>query len=72
MVAEDLGDYYRVPPDLRDLHYGKFVEEGEAAISIAEDYNSHNTHRLDLEGMKSLLLTTPFIQSMIPRGDDLP
>ncbi len=72
VVAEDLGDYYRVPPDLRDLHYGKFVEEGEAAISIAEDYNSHNTHRLDLEGMKSLLLTTPFIQSMIPRGDDLP
>ena len=50
-AAEDLGDYFRVPPDLRDLNYGKFVEEGEPGISMAQDYNSHNTTRLDVDGM---------------------
>lgn len=54
-AAEDLGDYYRVPPDLRDLNYGKFVEEGDVRISDATEYNSHNTVRLDLAGMTSLL-----------------
>ena len=55
MVAvEDLGDYYRVPPDLRDLNYAKFMDKGEVAISASEDYNSHNTRRLDLEGMKEI------------------
>lgn len=49
-AAEDLGDYYRVPPDLRDLNYSKFVEQGELKISEAVDYNSHNTRRLDIEG----------------------
>lgn len=53
--AEDLGDYYRVPPDLRDLNYGKFVEQGEEKISQAEDYNSHNAERLDMAGMRELL-----------------
>lgn len=53
--AEDLGDYYRVPPDLRDLNYGKFVEEGDLRISAATEYNSHNTHRLDFAGMGALL-----------------
>ena len=61
--AEDLGGYYRVPPDLRDLNYGKFVEEGEEKISHAEDYNSHNTERLDVEGMKSLLMKLSFMQA---------
>jgi UDP-glucose 4-epimerase len=61
--AEDLGGYYRVPPDLRDLNYGKFVEEGEERISQAEDYNSHNTERLDIEGMKQLLMKLPFMQA---------
>ncbi|XGC82267.1 polysaccharide biosynthesis protein [Bdellovibrio bacteriovorus] len=60
--AEDHGDYYRVPPDLRDLNYGKFVDQGEVAISKAEDYNSHNTERLDVEGMKKLLLKLDFIR----------
>jgi UDP-N-acetylglucosamine 4,6-dehydratase len=55
-AAQDLGDYYRVPPDLRDLNYGKFVEQGEPKISHAEDYNSHNTTRLDVAGMKALLM----------------
>lgn len=59
--AEDRGDYYRIPPDLRDLNYGKFVEKGERRISEAEDYNSHNTRRLDVEGMKKLLLELDFI-----------
>ena len=44
--AEDMGDYFRVPPDLRDLNYSKFVEQGEEKISHTEDYNSHNTQRL--------------------------
>jgi len=66
--AEDMGDYYRVPPDGRDLNYSKFVEQGEEKISHAEDYNSHNTHRLDVEGMKQLLLKLKFMQR-IARGE---
>jgi len=69
--AEDLGSYYRVPPDLRDLNYGKFVEQGEEKISQAEDYNSHNTERLDTEGMKALLRKLEFIKA-IERGDYIP
>ncbi len=64
-AAEDLGEYFRVPPDLRDLNYGKFVDEGERSISLAEDYNSHNTTRLDLKGMESLLLKLPFMRAMV-------
>jgi UDP-glucose 4-epimerase len=63
--AEDLGEYYRVPPDLRDLNYEKFVEQGERRISEAQDYNSHNTRRLDLEGMKAMLLKLDFIQDLV-------
>lgn len=68
VAAEDMGNYYRVPPDLRDLNYGKFVEQGETEISAAEDYNSHNTERLDVEGMKQLLLRLSFMQA-IARGE---
>lgn len=68
VAAEDRGDYYRVPPDLRDLNYGKFVEEGETRISESEDYNSHNTTRLDVAGMKALLMRLPFMQA-IARGE---
>jgi UDP-glucose 4-epimerase len=64
VAAQDLGDYYRVPPDLRDLNYEKFVEEGEARISAAEDYHSHNTTRLDLAGMKALLQKLPLIKAL--------
>ena len=59
-----------MPPDLRDLNYGKFVEQGEARISAAEDYNSHNTVRLDLEGMTELLLRLSFMQA-IARGENV-
>jgi len=63
VAAEDMGDYYRIPPDLRDLNYGKFVEQGEERISHTEDYNSHNTDRLDVEGMKALLMKLSFMQA---------
>jgi len=66
--AVDMGDYYRVPPDLRDLNYAKFVEEGDKKVSELEDYNSHNTQRLDVEGMKQLLLKLEFMQA-ITRGE---
>ncbi|WP_114153210.1 polysaccharide biosynthesis protein [Chromobacterium haemolyticum] len=63
--AEDLGDYYRVPPDLRDLNYGKYVEQGEVKISEATDYNSHNTTRVDIEGMRGLLMKLRFVQALV-------
>ena len=68
VAAEDLGDYYRVPPDLRDLNYAKFMDKGEIEISASEDYNSHNTSRLDVEGMKELLMKLNFMQQ-ITRGE---
>lgn len=68
VAAEDLGGYYRVPPDLRDLNYGKFVEQGEMKISEATDYNSHNTVRLDVSGMQALLMKLRFMQATI-RGE---
>ncbi|MGY6269105.1 polysaccharide biosynthesis protein [Achromobacter denitrificans] len=68
--AEDMGDYYRIPPDLRDLNYAKFVEQGEEKISRSEDYNSHNTQRLDTKGMEQLLLKLEFMQA-IQRGEQV-
>jgi UDP-glucose 4-epimerase len=63
--AEDRGDYYRIPPDARDLNYTKFIEQGELKISSSEDYNSHNTDRLDREGTKNLLLKLDFMRRII-------
>jgi UDP-N-acetylglucosamine 4,6-dehydratase/5-epimerase len=60
--AEDLGEYYRIAPDGRDLNYAKFYEQGQVCIARTEDYNSHNTRRLDVEGMKQLLLKLDFIR----------
>lgn len=54
--AEDQGEYFRVPPDARDLNYMMYVERGEQRISRAEDYNSHNTTRLDLAATREMLL----------------
>jgi UDP-glucose 4-epimerase len=68
VAAQDLGDYYKVPPDLRDLNYGKFVEHGQVEISDAVEYNSHNTHRLDTEGMKALLMKLSFMKATL-RGE---
>jgi UDP-N-acetylglucosamine 4,6-dehydratase len=55
-AAEDLGDYYRISPDGRDLNYAKYFEQGNRAVSGAQEYNSHNTVRLDVAGMRTLLL----------------
>jgi UDP-glucose 4-epimerase len=68
VAAQDLGDYYRVSPDGRDLNYGKFVELGEAKISSAVEYNSHNTTRLDVPGMQALLMKLRFMQATL-RGE---
>jgi UDP-glucose 4-epimerase len=70
VAAEDLGGYYRVPPDLRDLNYGKFVEQGEVKISEATDYNSHNTERLNMAGMQALLMKVRFMQATL-RGEQV-
>ena len=63
--ADDRGDYFRVPPDLRDLNYSKFIEVGEKRISQAEDFNSHNANRLDVDQMKKLLLKTEFVRRLV-------
>ena len=60
--AIDMGNYYRIPCDTRDLNYDKFFTKGSEDISKIEDYHSHNTHRLDIEGMKQQLLRLRFIQ----------
>lgn len=60
--AEDLGGYYRIVPDDRDLNYGKYFTEGEEKIAEVEDYNSHNTKRLNIEEIKELLLKLEYIQ----------
>jgi UDP-N-acetylglucosamine 4,6-dehydratase len=66
-----MGDYFRVPPDGRDLNYAKYVEQGEHRLTQTthgEDYNSHNTTRLDLAAMKQLLLKLDFMRR-ISRGE---
>jgi len=60
--AEDMGQYFRVPADNRDLNYAKYFVEGEERIASLDDYTSHNTERLDVEGVKKLLLKLDFIQ----------
>lgn len=63
--AEDMGRYYRIPADNRDLNYEKYFVEGETHISELDDYTSHNTERLDVEGVKALLLKLEFIQEQL-------
>ena len=60
--AEDMGNYYRIPADNRDLNYAKYFSEGDQNVSLAEDYTSHNTHRLNVEEIKQLLLSLDFIR----------
>jgi len=69
--AEDMGNYFRIPPDGRDLNYAKFVEQGDqkrTQTAHGEDYNSHNTTRLDVSATKTLLLKLNFMQR-IARGE---
>ena len=60
--AEDKGNYYRIPADNRDLNYAKYFSEGEHEVSVADDYTSHNTHRLNKEQVQQLLLSLDFIR----------
>ena len=63
--AEDLGDYYRVPADSRDLNYAKYFVEGETDVSMLDDYTSHNTERLDVEGVKKTLMKLDIIREVV-------
>jgi polysaccharide biosynthesis protein capD len=63
--AEDMGNYFRIPCDTRDLNYDKYFKDGQEKVSLIEDYHSHNTTRLSVEEMKSLLLKLDEIQNDI-------
>ena len=67
---EDMGNYFRIPADTRDLNYDKYFVEGEEVISKMEDYHSHNTLRLDVKGMQELLLKLPMIRRDV-LGEDV-
>ncbi|MDA9297879.1 polysaccharide biosynthesis protein [Pseudomonadales bacterium] len=73
-VAQDQGNYYRIPADNRDLNYSQYTEKGEKDLSKVEDYNSHNTLRLDIEGMIDLLRKLDFMREieagkwLVPEG----
>jgi len=60
--AQDLGDYYRIPADTRDLNYAKYFEQGESQCENVEPYTSHNTRRLNVQGVKELLLSLDYIK----------
>ena len=68
--AVDLGDYYRIPADTRDLNYERYFSEGEPDMTKVQEYHSHNTVRLDVEGTKKLLLKLPLIRKDI-LGEDV-
>jgi UDP-glucose 4-epimerase len=65
MKAEDMGDFYRIPADNRDLNYAQYFSEGEQDVSAIEDYNSHNTEQHNVEGIKKLLKTLPIVEEMM-------
>lgn len=62
MNAEDMGEFYRIPADNRDLNYAKYFSEGHQLVTLLDDYNSHNTTRLDVEGVKKLLKSLNIFQ----------
>ena len=68
--ADDMGDYYRIPMDGRDLNYSQYFSEGEPLAAVEEDYTSHNTERLDVDGVKDLLLTLPEIRRDLDQDGD--
>lgn len=63
-AAEDLGEYYRVPADMRDLNYAAYFDEGDVEITEASEYHSHNTTRLDVRSMERLLLKLPTLRAL--------
>jgi UDP-glucose 4-epimerase len=66
--AEDMGGYYRVPADVRDLNYASYFVEGQEGVSLEEDYTSHNTERLDVEGMMKLLMKLDIVRKALSSG----
>jgi UDP-glucose 4-epimerase len=60
--AIDMGDYFRIPADNRDLNYAKYIDEGSPKITLSDEYNSHNTHRLTKEELKKLLMDLSFVK----------
>lgn len=71
LKAEDMGNYYRIPADTRDLNYEQYFSEGNTKENTIEEYHSHNTHRLDVEGMKELLKKLPVIREEILGEQDV-
>ena len=71
MTAEDMGEFYRIPADNRDLNYAKYFSEGTDDVSHVEEYHSHNTNRQDLDGMIKLFLKLPVIRKEA-LGEDIP
>ena len=65
LKAKDLGDYYRIPADNRDLNYAQYFSEGKTDVTNYDEYHSHNTNQLDVEGMKKLLYKLPIIRKEI-------
>ena len=68
--AEDMGNFYRIPADNRDLNYSMYFSEGEKNIATIEDYHSHNTQRLDVEGVKNLISKLAFVRKEL-FGEDV-
>jgi len=69
--AQDLGGYYRIPSDDRDLNYNKYFIEGREEVSEAEDYNSHNTERLSVEQIKEKLLTLELVRDELTEWEEV-
>ena len=65
--SQDMDNYFRIPADNRDLNYDKYFLEGQQEIAKIEDYHSHNTRRLDVEGIKELLLKLDIVKENLPK-----
>ena len=65
--SEDLGNYYRIPADNRDLNYERYESKGNAKLDKVEEYNSHNTNRLDVDGTVEKILTTDYVQEELKK-----
>jgi len=63
--AEDMGEFYRIPADNRDLNYSRYFSEGETDVSEIEDYHSHNTEQLTNEALKNTLLNLDYIKELL-------
>ena len=63
--ADDLGEYFRIPVDTRDLNYDKYFIEGEQSVTLAQDYTSHNTKRLNIPEIKTILMQLDIIKESL-------